>query len=180
MTAMSTLSVPTQQRGIWWLFLLQGLAAIILGLMLLTDPGATMVALVTFLGFYWLVTGILGLVRMFTDSSVPWAWSLLVGLLGIAAGIIVLRHPLLAAVSVPTVIVLVLGALGLVMGVADMIGAFSGGGIGSFVLGVINALIGLAILASPVYAALALPFVLGILLIIQGVALVIWAFRVHA
>ena len=33
-----------------------------------------MVALVTFLGFYWLIMGILALVRIFVDRSVPWFW----------------------------------------------------------------------------------------------------------
>jgi len=40
---------------IWWVFLLKGLAGIILGFMLLTEPAATLVALTTLLGFYWLV-----------------------------------------------------------------------------------------------------------------------------
>jgi uncharacterized membrane protein HdeD (DUF308 family) len=32
------------QQSIWWVFLLEGFAGIILGLMLLAEPGATMVA----------------------------------------------------------------------------------------------------------------------------------------
>jgi uncharacterized membrane protein HdeD (DUF308 family) len=44
--------------------LLEGIAGIILGLLLITDPDATVVALVTFLGFYWLIMGILALVRI--------------------------------------------------------------------------------------------------------------------
>ena len=66
---------------------------------IITDPGATMVALVTFLGFYWLIMGILALVRMFVDQSVPWIWSLLTGIVGILAGLFVLRHPLVAALT---------------------------------------------------------------------------------
>ena len=87
MTATTT-TLPTQQSSIWWLFLLQGIAAIVLGLMLLTAPGATLVLIVTFLGFYWLIEGILALVHVFVDRSVPWIWSLLTGLVGIAAGVL--------------------------------------------------------------------------------------------
>jgi hypothetical protein len=36
----------------------------------LTEPGATMVELTTFLGFYWLVMGLLELVRVFVDRMV--------------------------------------------------------------------------------------------------------------
>ena len=70
--------------------------------------------------------------------------------------------------------------LGLVIGVVEIIGGFSGGGIGSFILGVINILIGLLLLGSPMMAALAVPFVFGILLLIEGIALIIWAFRVKS
>ena len=72
-----------------------------------------------------------------------------------------------------------LGVLGLVIGVIEVIGAFSGGGVGSFILGVINILIGLLLLGSPGLATLAVPFVFGILLLIEGVALIIWAFRIR-
>lgn len=46
-------------------------------------------------------------------------------------------------------------------------------------LGAMNQLLGLLLLASPVAAALAVPFVFGVLLLIEGVALIVWAFRVR-
>src|SRR6266567_1158895 len=119
-----------QQSSIWWFFLLEGMAGIILGLLLITDPGATIVALVTFLGFYWLIMGILALVRIFIDRSVPWIWSLLIGIIGIftgggigsflmgvlyvLVGLLLLGSPIAAALAVP----LVFGVLLLVQGVA--------------------------------------------------------------
>jgi uncharacterized membrane protein HdeD (DUF308 family) len=81
---MATARLAKQQQGsAWWLFLLQGIAAILLGLMLLTNPGATLLALTTFLGFYLLITGVLSLVRVFVDRSTAWIWSLLSGIVGI-------------------------------------------------------------------------------------------------
>jgi uncharacterized membrane protein HdeD (DUF308 family) len=169
-----------QQSNIWWLFLLQGIAGILLGLMLITEPGSTLLFLITFLGFYWLITGILALVRVFVDRSVPWIWSLLSGLVGILAGILVLKHPLLATVTVPTVLIIILGVQGLIMGVLEIIEGFNGGGIGSFILAVLNILIGMLLLSSPIAAALAVPLVFGVLLFVQGVAHIVWAFRVRA
>jgi uncharacterized membrane protein HdeD (DUF308 family) len=174
---MTTTTLTPQPSSIWWLFLLQGIAGIILGFLLITDTDTTMIVLVTFLGFYWLMMGVLSLVRIFVDRSVPWIWSLLIGIVGILAGIVVLRHPLLATIMVPTVIVIVLGVEGLVMGVLEIIGGFSGGGIGSFLMGVLYVIVGLLLLASPVAAALAVPLVFGVLLLIQGVALVVLAIR---
>jgi uncharacterized membrane protein HdeD (DUF308 family) len=177
---MTTAVLQPQQSSIWWIFLLQGSAAILLGLMLLTAPDATIVALTTFLGVYWLISGLLELVRVFLDRSVPWYWSLLAGIVGVLAGLLVLRHPLLAALTVPAVLVVILGVQGLIMGVLDIIGGFEGGGMGSFILGVINILLGVLLLSSPLVVALALPLVFGALLLLQGAALFILAFRVRA
>ena len=49
---MTDTALLPQRSSIWWIFLLQGFAGIILGLMLVTEPAATVVALTTFLGFY--------------------------------------------------------------------------------------------------------------------------------
>jgi len=175
---MATAIAHKDQSSVWWVFLLEGIASLIFGGLLIVHPAATLVALVIFLGFYWLFVGVLELVRVFVDRSVPWYWSLLIGVLGIVAGIIVLNHPIFAAIVLPTAIVVWLGVLGLVIGVFAIIGGFTGGGIGSFIFGVINFVIGLILLGSPMVAALAVPLVFGILLLIQGVVLIIWAFRV--
>jgi hypothetical protein len=82
-----------------------------------------------------------------------------------------LRHPLFAALTVPAAIIIVVAVQGLIMGVLDIIGGFTGGGIGSFLLGVLNLIIGLLLLGSPLMAALALPLVCGLLLLIHGIAL---------
>jgi uncharacterized membrane protein HdeD (DUF308 family) len=75
---------------------------------------------------------------------------------------VVLRPPLFAALTVPAAIVIVLAVQGLIRGVLDIIGGFTGGGIGSFLLGVLNLIIGLLLLGSPLIAALALPLVCGL------------------
>ena len=69
------IAVPAPTTN-WWVFLLEGIAAILVGLLLLTEPASTVVAITLFLGFYWLFVGALELVRMFVDRSVSWIWSL--------------------------------------------------------------------------------------------------------
>ena len=176
---MSTTTLTPPSSNLWWLCLLQGIAGILLGLMLITAPGQTLVSLVTFLGFYWLITGVLSLVQIFVDRSVHWIWSLLSGVLGIAAGIIVLRHPMLAALTVPAIIVIVLGVEALIMGAVNIGAGFKGGGVASFLLGAVNILIGILLLSSPATTALAVPLVFGVILLVQGVSLAIWAFRIR-
>jgi len=179
-TATTASAGSSSVSNIWWLFLLQGISAIILGGMLLTAPVKTVILLITFLGFYWLISGVLSLVQVFVDRSSPRKWSLLNGVLGFAAGLLVLRDPLVAALTVPTIIVIILGIEALIMGVASVIAGFQGGGGGSFLLGAFNILIGVLLLSSPVAAAFAVPFVFGVILLVQGVSLIIWAFRIRA
>jgi uncharacterized membrane protein HdeD (DUF308 family) len=168
------------QSKIWWIFLLQGIAGVALGLLLVTEPGATTLAIVTFLGFYWLIMGIFALVRCFVDQSVPWIWSLLVAIVGILAGLSVIKHPLLAAIGVPTAIVVVIAIQGLFMGGLEIISAFRGAGIGSFILGAIYVLMSILLLAKPVAAAIAVPLVFGVILLVQGAALIVLALRARA
>lgn len=162
----------------WWLGLLQGIATLILGLFLVISPGMTTAVLVTFLGAYWLVRGVFAIVEIFTgDSSVSWGWLLTLGILGILAGLVVLRHPLYSAVIVPTLIVLLLGIDALIMGVVNFIRSFSGGGIWTAVLGVVDVIIGALLLASPVGFAIALPVALGILAVIGGIVMIVVSIR---
>ena len=89
-------------------------------------------------------------------------------------------EPKIERISYRPVLVIIFGVQGLVMGALEIVEGFTGGGMGSFILGVINLLIGLLLLGSPVAASLAVPVVFGVLLLIQGVVLVIFAFRVRA
>jgi uncharacterized membrane protein HdeD (DUF308 family) len=177
---MSTAGLLSDQSDIWWIFLLEGIAAIIFGILLLTAPAATLVALSVFLGLYLLFIGVLELVRVFVDRSVPWYWSLLIGVLGIVAGIVVLQHPVITALAIPTAVVVYLGVLAIIMGVVGIIGGFSGGGFGSFLLGLASLIIGILLLGSPLTTAIAVPFVFGIILLVEGVLLIVWSLRVRS
>lgn len=173
-----TMTVP--RSGVWWIFLLQGMAGIVLGLLLVFEPGATTIAIVTFLGVYWLIMGIFALVRVFVDQSVPWIWSLLIAIVGILAGLSIIKHPLLAAVGVPTAIVVIIAIQGLLMGGLEIISAFLGAGIVSFILGAIYIAISLLLLAKPVAAAITLPMIFGVLLLVQGAAILAFALVMRA
>ncbi len=171
-----TMAVPhARQTNVWWLFWLHGVAGIILGLVLVTAPGVTAVALASFLGFYWLLMGMLALVRVFVDHSVPWILSLVIGVVGILAGIVVVRYMLLAILVLPTAIIVALGLQGLVMGGLEIVGVLLGAGVGSAILGVIYVLTGLFLLSSPVVTVLAAPLAFGVLFLLQGVALTVFA-----
>ena len=106
-----------------------------------------------------------------------WGWKLFVGVLGIIAGIIVLQNPIWSSVLVPTVLVIILGIQGIIIGVVNIVQAFQGAGWGAGILGALSIVLGLVLLANAFVASFALAYVLGIFMIIGGIAAVVMAFR---
>ena len=174
MTTASAIEEPVSFP--WWAVLIQGIFSIIIGILLLTYPGATTLVIIQFIGIYWMVTGIFSLVGIFMDRSM-WGWKLFAGVIGILAGLAIMRHPLWSTFMLPTVMVIFMGVSGLFIGVAGLIGAFKGSGWAAGILGALSILFGLLLLFSPFLAALALPWVYGILGIAGGIAAIFAAFR---
>jgi len=174
MTTASAIEQPVKFP--WWSVLIQGIFAIIIGILLLTYPGATTLVVVQFIGIYWLVTGIFSLVGIFVDRSM-WGWKLFAGIIGILAGLTIMRHPLWSTFMIPTVMVIFLGVDGLIIGAIGIFAAFKGGGWAAGILGVLSMLFGLILLFSPLVAALALPWIYGILGIVGGITAIFAAFR---
>jgi uncharacterized membrane protein HdeD (DUF308 family)/predicted flap endonuclease-1-like 5' DNA nuclease len=162
----------------WWLVLIEGIAAILIGIFLLISPATTTFVIVQFLGFYWLISGIFSIISIFIDRSM-WGWKLLAGVLGIIAGVLIVQHPLWSTLLVPATLVIVLGIEGLIIGVINLIQAFRGGGWGIGILGVLSIIFGLILLANPMLATIGLPFVLGIFGIVFGVIAIFGAFRLR-
>jgi len=160
----------------WWAILIDGIFSLVIGFLLLTNPLATTLVIVQFIGVFWLVTGVMSIIRIFIDRSM-WGWKLVSGVVGILAGFAVMRHPLWSTFLLPTILVTFMGISGLIIGVIGLIGAFRGGGWAAGILAVVNLFFGLLLIGSPFIAALALPWVYGILAVAGGIFAIITAFR---
>jgi uncharacterized membrane protein HdeD (DUF308 family) len=177
----TALEVKTKQRP-WWLTLIAGISAFIVGGIILWGGLAakveTYMVLVTFLGVWWLVQGIFDIVHIFIDHSM-WGWKLFMGIISIAAGTYILSYPLVAAVALPKIFVLVMGIWGLMYGIILLIMAFSGGGWGAGILGALGIIFGIALTIN--YAdpgmGLAMVWTAAVFGVIGGIALVVQAFR---
>lgn len=163
----------------WWMFLIGGITSLLIGFLFLGDPAMSLIVAITFLGAYWLVTGILELVTIFIDSH-QWGWKLLGGLLGVLAGVLVLQHPLWSAVLIPGTIVIVLGVEGIIIGVLGIVQAFQGGGWAAGIMAVLSIIFGLILLGSPILTGITvLPILFGVFSVVGGVAEIILAFQVR-
>jgi uncharacterized membrane protein HdeD (DUF308 family) len=162
----------------WWLVLLEGIFAGIFGLLLLAAPAATLLFLVQVFGFYLFIGGIFRLVSIFTDSS-SWGWKLVGSLLGIVAGIVVLQHPLLSTIIVPTYVIYIIAVLAIAEGVFELIAAFQGSGWGLGILGILRILFGLILAFNPLLGVIALPFVLGGFMLVGGIFAVVASLRMR-
>ncbi len=175
MTAASVMEKETEAVP-WWLILIEGIALVILGILLLLKPGMTSLIFIQFLGLYWLIGGIFKIVSIFLDHSM-WGWKLVAGILGIIAGIIVINHPLWSPVVILSTLVILLGIQGILYGGIGIFQAFKGAGWGAGILGALSIFFGIYLLANIGAATLALPWVLGILALVGGIAAIVVAFR---
>src|SRR5260221_14726431 len=90
----------------WVLFLIEGIILVVLGLLAIIIPPLATIAVTIFLGWLFLISGIVGLVTTFWARHAPgfW-WSLLSAVLAIAAGIVLLGWPVRAAVPLPCLLI---------------------------------------------------------------------------
>jgi len=162
----------------WWLLLMGGIFNIIIGILLLTNPAKTALAMAWVLGLFWLIQGIFALVGMFLDHT-AWGWKLFMGILGILAGIAVMRHPVASAVTIPMILVLMLGIQGMIVGAISLVMAFKGGGWGAGILGGLSIIFGLILVLNFANLGTVAVFiwVVAILALAGGIVQIIQAFR---
>jgi uncharacterized membrane protein HdeD (DUF308 family) len=161
----------------WWVTLVQGIAAIVIGILLMTQTVTTTVVLVYFVGWWWLISGIFELGSLFVDRS-AWGWRVFTGLLSILAGAYIIAAPLLGAAVVVGVATLLLGINGIVIGVVDIIKAFQGAGWGKGLLGLLSLVLGAWIAFNVSSFMLVLPWVWGLFAIIAGGGAIALSFQV--
>jgi uncharacterized membrane protein HdeD (DUF308 family) len=82
-------SAPTIARV---LGVIVGLLGVLTGLLLLVRPGQSVLTAAWVLGFWWTLSGVMQLARGIAVADGR-AWNLLMGIVGLAAGIIILAQP---------------------------------------------------------------------------------------
>ena len=166
----------------WWLILLRGIAAIIFGVLAFIWPGITLVTLVLFWGAFALVDGVLALANAFMGGNMGDRWWLaLVGLAGIAAGILTFAYPGVTAL----VLLFFIATWAIVLGVLQIIGAIrlrkeidNEWTIG--LSGAVSVLFGVIMLVAPGAGALGLIWAIASYGIVFGILMVMAAFKLKS
>jgi uncharacterized membrane protein HdeD (DUF308 family) len=161
--------------GQWGWVALRGLAAIVFGVLAYAGPGATLATLVAFWGAYALVDGVFALIGGFNmrDKGKPMWAMVVVGALGIAAGVGTFMWPAITALT----LLLIIGYWAIATGVAQIVAAIRFRRVipNEFLL-LISALLSIAfgaeLIVRPGEGALALVWLIGSYAIAYGALLV--------
>lgn len=166
----------------WWIIALQGVAAVVFGVLALVWPGITLLALVFLFAAYALVDGVLALIRGLRrgGGGRPDWWRVAHGAVGIAAGVIAFAVPDITAYA----LLLVIAAWAIVSGGIELMAAYQLRDVirREWLLaldGVVAILFGVALIVFPSAGALAVVWLIGAFAIVSGVILLMIAFRLR-
>jgi uncharacterized membrane protein HdeD (DUF308 family) len=165
----------------WWLILLKGLCAIVFGLLTLAWPGVTVITLVLLYGAFALVDGVLALAAAIKGGiPAPRWWLAIVGVIGIAAGLLTFGWPgitalvllfLIAVWAITTGIMQIVGAIRLRKEIDDEWLLIAGG--------VLSVLFGIVLVLQPRVGLVALVSIIGAYAILYGLLEVWFAWRLQ-
>jgi uncharacterized membrane protein HdeD (DUF308 family) len=169
-------SVANAIHAHWGLFLFEGIMLIILGAAAIILPQVATLAFTLVIGWLFLISGGIGLVTTFWMRSAPgfW-WALLSAVIGIAAGIVLIRWPINGTVSLTLLLIVFF----VVEGVATLMYAFehraqlTGRWVWMLMSGVVDLILaGIVFAGLPETATWALGLLVGINMLFGGVAMI--------
>lgn len=167
----------------WWLLLLRGIVGVAFGVVALFWPGATLLSLVFLWGAYAIADGAFSLWAAITgrvgENASRW-WLAVVGLAGVAAGIIAWVMPGATALA----LLLLIAAWAIVTGAMQVWGAIRLRKEieGEWLLGLsgsLSILLGVVLLLQPAAGALAVVWWIGAFAVLMGISYIGLALRLR-
>ena len=169
-------------HGAWWVMLLRGILAIILGLFAFFKPACMLVGIVQVMGLFFLLDGILLIVSAITGHTGGSRWlALLGGIFYILAGIAIFSSPLLSTLVTEAFVIYLMAFFVLVTGimrVATSIRLWKTSDHKWLLLveGIIGIIFAIILFESPIVSAVVLMQIVGIIAIILAINMIILAF----
>jgi len=167
----------------WWMLALRGLLAVLFGVLAIAWPGVTLLWLVALFAAFALLGGAVSAYAAlkYRASDEEWWLVLLLGLVGIGAGVIAVLQPALTAL----VLVLLMGANAVATGVLDIAIAIRlrrtiQGEWLLILAGAVSILFGVMVFLYPGAGALALVWLISLYAILTGILLLAVAMRARS
>ena len=164
----------------WWVFLLRGVMAIVFGLGALLVPAITLSLAILIYGAYALADGVVATIGAFGGRSKGgFSWAvLLIGLLGIGAGLVTFVYPGLTAL----VLLYLIAGWSILRGIVEIAVAIELRkeiqGEGWLILaGLTSVLFGMFLVLRPGAGALAVLWIIGVFAIVFGIVNILLAMR---
>jgi uncharacterized membrane protein HdeD (DUF308 family) len=190
MSTDARLEVSKFVKSVWWLVLLRGVFAIILGILAFVWPVATAVAFVWVFAIYAVIDGIVNIVQAISTRKTDptWGWLLTLGVVGLLAGIVVMIFPAAAGALALLVLLWIVAIWAVVSGIFGIPAAASVASGGAKVLGIVlsvlsilfGILLVIMLFTTPQSALIGLIYVLGAYAVLSGIVLVIIAFQARS
>ena len=163
----------------WGLVVAMGVASVVLGVLAMFYPGATIVTVGIFFAAWLFVAGAFEVVTSFTRDGDTGSRVLhaIIGVLSVIVGFALLRTPFQSV----EVFIFVLGIFWLVQGIMTFVAAFAvkQGRNWRLFSGILGVLAGIIILVYPITSAVTLAFIGGIWLVILGATQIFAGFRLR-
>jgi uncharacterized membrane protein HdeD (DUF308 family) len=164
----------------WGLAVAMGVASIVLGLLAIGYPGATIVTVGIFFAAWLFVSGIVEVITSFTRDGDTGSRVLhaIIGVLSVIVGFALLRSPFQSV----EVFIFVLGIFWLVQGIMTFVAAFATkrGRNWRILSGLLGIIAGVIILTYPISSAATLALIGGIWLVILGITQVVAGFQLRS
>ena len=167
-----------QSRGAWMaLSIITGLLMIVLGGILLAQPGLSLATIIWLVGVFTIVYGVFLAISGIAGRAEGGGWAIAVGLLAVIMGIVTLAWPGATSLAV----LYIIAAWAIISGIADLLGAFAGGISGGqriwlVIVGLLGIGVGIYFFVHPVTGVLALLWVVGVYLVALGILRIIAGF----
>lgn len=163
---------------VWWLVALLGLISLGIGIFFVASPHETLSTFTVIAGILLIIEGALAVLSAIFSKGEGRGLLATVGVLGLIAGVILVKHPFSALV----VFVMIIGIWLLVAGIVRLIAAFADSEArgANLLLAAVDAIAGIVILTWPDLSLSTLAVIIGIVLIIRGIASIYVGFAIRS
>ena len=187
-TATNTLSeqqIKEALASLWWMPSMRGILLVIVGILMFTQPGTTLLSLLWFMGIYWIVDGLFSLIEgVRGHSEKSRIWMFISGIVSILAGGFILGNPLVAGLISGSFLTYLIGFTVIISGLMMIFAGREKDGVRQWsvwglIMGILYVLFGLFVITHPLVTLASLVWIFSIWAIVAGVVAVVMAFRLR-